>query len=171
MKLVVVSDTHGDAEILKTILKQQPDADGYFYCGDSELTANDPLFDTYQAVAGNMDDDPDFPLTVSQDFSGVRVWMTHGHRFNVNFTLAPLLAAGQAQQAQIILFGHTHQLGVFMEEQMLVLNPGSISQPRGQYARLGGTYAVITWDPTQYHVQYVTRDGQPVPKLAFDWQR
>ncbi|MCI1987046.1 MAG: metallophosphoesterase [Lactobacillus sp.] len=171
MKLVVVSDAHGDAAILQTILTQQPDADGYFYCGDSELAASDPLFKTYRAVSGNMDIDPDFPLTVTASLSGVRVWMTHGHRFNVNFTLAPLLAAGKDAQADIILFGHTHQLGVEQVEAQLVLNPGSISQPRGRYAGLGGTYAVITVTPTQFTVQYLTRAGQPVPELAFHFQR
>ncbi len=55
MKILAVSDTHGDRDILAAILKQQPNLDGYFYAGDSELPANDPLFKIYRAVAGNID--------------------------------------------------------------------------------------------------------------------
>lgn len=31
MKILAVSDTHGDRDILAAILKQQPNLDGYFY--------------------------------------------------------------------------------------------------------------------------------------------
>lgn len=67
MKILAVSDTHGDRAILETILKQQPDLDGYFYAGDSELPADDSLFQTYHAVEGNMDFDPNFPHECDND--------------------------------------------------------------------------------------------------------
>jgi len=160
MQILAVSDTHGDAAILQRLLDRHPNLDGYFYAGDSELAANNPLFATYHAVAGNMDFDPDFPLTVTETIDGVTVFMTHGHRYGVNFGLGDLVAAGQDAHANIILFGHTHQLGVEMHDGMLVLNPGSISQPRGAFAHLGGTYALITATPTAFDVSYRTRDGQ-----------
>ncbi|WP_461225008.1 metallophosphoesterase family protein [Lacticaseibacillus suihuaensis] len=165
MKLVVVSDTHGDRAILETILRQQPGAAGYFYAGDSELTAADPLFDTFRAVAGNMDFDPDFPLTVTATIQGLTVFETHGHRFGVNFGLGQLIEAAQAAKAQVALFGHTHQLGCEVHDGILLVNPGSISQPRGQFASLRGTYAVIDVTEAAFTVTYYLRDGQPAPGL------
>lgn len=165
MKLVAVSDTHGDHQILETILTQQPDADAYFYAGDSEFAADDPIFDHYVAVRGNMDFDSAFPLTVSQTVAGVPVFMTHGHRFGVNFSLSQLLEAAAKAKARIVIFGHTHQLGVEQHDGMVVLNPGSISQPRGQFARLGGTYAVIEATDEAITVTYYLRNGQPAPDL------
>ena len=44
MKVLAVSDTHGDREILTALLKQQPHLDGYFYAGESELDYDDCLF-------------------------------------------------------------------------------------------------------------------------------
>jgi len=160
MKILAVSDTHGDREILAKLLERHPNLDGYFYAGDSELPASDVLFTTYHAVAGNMDFDSGFPLTVTEVVAGETVFMTHGHRYNVNFGLDNLIEAGQQVEANIILFGHTHQLGVEMHAGMLVLNPGSISQPRGEFAHLGGTYAMIEATPQMFSVQYFTRDGK-----------
>ncbi|KRM71558.1 YfcE family phosphodiesterase [Lacticaseibacillus brantae] len=160
MEILAVSDTHGDAAILQTLLARHPNLDGYFYAGDSELTATNPLFETYRAVAGNMDFDPEFPMTVTETIDGETVFMAHGHRYGVNFGLDDLVAAGQDAHANIILFGHTHQLGVEMHAGILVLNPGSISQPRGEFAHLGGTYALITATPTAFDISYRTRDGE-----------
>lgn len=169
MKILAVSDTHGDRDILAAILKQQPNLDGYFYAGDSELPANDPLFKTYRAVAGNMGFDPDFPMTVTATIDNTTIFMTHGHRFGVNFGLDKLVAAGEAAHARLVIFGHTHQLGVEEHAGMIVLNPGSISQPRGQFANLGGTYATVTFTSDQIHVDFLKRDGSIVAPLSRDF--
>ncbi|WP_461214176.1 YfcE family phosphodiesterase [Lacticaseibacillus sp. GG6-2] len=171
MYLVAVSDTHGDAEILKAIAERHQDAAAFFYAGDSELTADDPLFQIYQPVAGNMDFDPAFPLTVTRELPGLKVFMTHGHRYNVNFSLDHLLAAGEEAQADLVIFGHTHQLGVEKHTNTVLLNPGSISQPRGEFAHLRGTYATVVWDAETIKVSYRTRDGQVVKTLEREFQR
>ena len=171
MKILAVSDTHGDREILATILKQQPQLDGYFYAGDSELPADDPLFETYRAVEGNMDFDPNFPMQLTATIDHTTIFMTHGHRFGVNFGLDKLVAAGEAAHAQLLIFGHTHQLGVEEHAGMIVLNPGSISQPRGQFANLGGTYATVTFTDDNVHVDFLKRDGRVVAALSRDFPR
>lgn len=171
MKIIAVSDTHGDKGILETILNQQPDADGYFYAGDSELTADDPIFTTYHAVLGNMDFDPEFPLKTTVKIDDATIFMTHGHRYGVNFHLDGLITAAQAVAADIVIYGHTHQLAAVQRAGMLIVNPGSISQPRGEFRSLGGTYAVIAGTTSQWTVQFLTRDGQPVPKLTRTFDR
>ncbi|WP_179395994.1 metallophosphoesterase [Lacticaseibacillus absianus] len=171
VRLIAVSDTHGDREILATILTQQPGADAYLYAGDAELSATDPLFDTYQAVRGNMDFDAGFPYTRTLDVAGVRVFLTHGHRYGVNYQLEELVEAGQAANADLVVFGHTHQLGVEQHAGMVLLNPGSISQPRGQFASLHGTYAVIDVTPTAITVTYHLRDGALAPDLQRTFAR
>ncbi|WP_125705368.1 YfcE family phosphodiesterase [Lacticaseibacillus daqingensis] len=171
VKIVAVSDAHGDRGILLKILKQQPDAEAYFYAGDSELAADAPVFQTYRAVAGNMDYDPAFPLTLTATVAGVTIFMTHGHRFGVNYGLDQLIEAGEQAGANLVLFGHTHALGVAQHNGMVILNPGSISQPRGQFARLGGTYAVIDVTSAAVTCTYYQRDGQPAPGLRRTFTR
>ncbi|KRK70326.1 YfcE family phosphodiesterase [Lacticaseibacillus nasuensis] len=175
MKILAVSDTHGDRAILSTILARHPALAGYFYAGDSELPASDDLFTQFAAVRGNMDADSGFPLTRTVPVAAAdvtaTVFLTHGHRYGVNFGLGELIAAGSEVHADLVIFGHTHQLGVEQHAGMVLLNPGSISQPRGEFARLGGTYAIVTLTATLVQVEFLTRDGQLVPSLTRKFSR
>ncbi|WDF83403.1 metallophosphoesterase [Lacticaseibacillus pabuli] len=164
MKILAVSDTHGDAQILKELLIQYPDFDGYFYAGDSELQSSDDLFKTYQAVEGNMDWDTGFPMTIDVTVKGVNVFMTHGHKYGVGIGLDRLVAAGREQGAQLIIYGHTHVALAEQHEGIVVVNPGSISQPRGELANLGGTYALIEFKDGTATVEYGGRKGM-LPQL------
>lgn len=60
-KFLIVSDNHGDREILSDIIARwRPKVAGIFFNGDSELSAKDTVFDGVSTVIGNMDYDPDF---------------------------------------------------------------------------------------------------------------
>ncbi|WP_054750870.1 YfcE family phosphodiesterase [Lacticaseibacillus thailandensis] len=163
MKILVASDTHGDDLILQELLTEYPHMDGYFYCGDSELRASNPLFQQWQAVQGNMDYDPDFPLTLTAHVAGHTIFMAHGHKYAVGWRRDELVAAGQAVGADVILYGHTHVALAEVHQGILVVNPGSISQPRGELASLGGMYAVVTVDDDGRRVEYGTRTQGIIP--------
>lgn len=78
---------------------------------------------------------------------------------------------GQEQEADMVCYGHTHQLAVTVESGMLMINPGSISLPRGQYAGLGGTFAVVELTANRFVIDYYNRDSQPVADLHFAFDR
>lgn len=167
---LVISDNHGDREILQR-LRQQLQPDAVFHCGDSEMAADDSWFQDVYAVQGNMDFDDGFPRVVTPRVDGCQVLLTHGHHDHVNWDLTQLKLRADAAQAEVVFYGHTHQLAAEMGGGHLFVNPGSISQPRGAFQRLGGTCAVLTVTASQWVVQYVTRDGQPVPDLKFTFAR
>ncbi|MFD1421369.1 metallophosphoesterase [Lactiplantibacillus songbeiensis] len=168
MKCLVVSDSHGDRDILVRLLKAyQGKVDAFFHCGDSELQHDDPVFNEMAVVQGNMDFDDQLPDAVTKTVAGVTVYMTHGHLVGVNLSLDHLLANAQQQHAQLAFFGHTHQLGVERHAGTLLLNPGSISYPRGEFTRIGGTYAIVDTDGQTFDVQYYDRSMAPVPELSF----
>ena len=171
-KILFVSDNHGDDQILAAIATRfENRVDAMLHCGDSNLEDDDPALNGYEVVIGNTDWGQDFPLMINEDVNGTHVLMTHGHRFSVNSTLTPLLLKGQEANADVVAFGHTHQLGVTVEKGILFINPGSISQPRGEYASLGGTFAVVDATTSAFDVQYYDRDCQPVTKLHFHFDR
>lgn len=173
MKILVVSDNHGDRDILAEIEAQfQTSVDLMVHAGDSEMTVDDPLFQPMKSVVGNNDFGQAFPAQQIFDISPTdRLLVTHGHRQNVNFTMTNLALLAQSQQASIVCYGHTHQLAVTYVDHVLYVNPGSITLPRGEYARLGGTFAIIEVQPTRYQIQYYNRSLNPVPSLAFEFQR
>ena len=170
MKYLVVSDSHGDRNILVDILeKNQGSIDYFFHCGDSELSSDDELFQTYISVGGNCDFDPGYQERRIIQTPNDRIYMTHGHLSSVRFGLTQISFEAQEADADIVLFGHTHMIGCEMVKNRLYLNPGSISQPRGSIQVK--SYAIITSEDQQYHVQYYDRNHQPVSGLSFAFDR
>lgn len=152
MKIVVLSDTHGDGDIIPTVIAQHPDADYYFHCGDSELSYDDPRIKDCKRVRGNCDHDVQYPVEEIVTLEDKTIFMTHGHLFNVKSTLTPLYMRAREVGAQIVLFGHSHVLGAELEGDMLFVNPGSLRLPRGRKEK---SYAVIETTTDGYHVQFL----------------
>ncbi len=171
-KILVVSDSHQDNAILQTLVDEYQDkVDLMIHTGDSELEENDPLVQKFALVTGNMDYGTNFPVSVELTAGPDKIFVTHGHLANVNFELNTIMLQGKQADADMIFYGHTHQLYVTVEDGILLLNPGSISFPRGQYAKLGGTFAIVENSPERFTVQYYTRDLKPVKELTFSFKR
>lgn len=169
---VVVSDAHGDATILDKIQqKYQDQVAQLFYLGDAELDYHDPSLQAYRLVGGNMDIDPAFPDDDLYQDPTARIYLAHGHRYHTERGLLPLLLAGRERAADIILTGHTHQLGAEMIKNCLIVNPGSIALPRGPYASLGGTYAELTVTEQAFDLAFYDRHLVEVPSLHVHFAR
>ena len=172
MKLLAVSDNHGDREILQTIFEAYGhQVDAIFHCGDSEMTQDDPLFKDVQVVKGNNDSGTDFPNEVQQMVDGTKIFMTHGHLYDVSMSLTRLDLKAREIGASVVLFGHTHRLAAEMSQGRLYVNPGSISLPRGEYASIGGTFAIIEVLPDQMRVDFYDRELKKVAQLHQQFQR
>lgn len=170
MNYLVVSDNHGDRDILVALKERyQQQVDAMFHCGDSELAATDTLWQDFLVVRGNCDYDDGFPETVVETIGDDCIFMTHGHLANVRANLATLTEQAKHVQANLAFFGHTHELLATQNEGILFVNPGSIRLPRGRY--LYPTYAIIQTTPEAYSVQYYTRDHQPIADLAFTFNK
>lgn len=170
MKYLVVSDNHGDRQIIADLFNHyQEKVDYIFHCGDSELPANDALWKKAYVVTGNCDYDAGYQQSQLVETGEDRVYMTHGHLSNVRFGITQLGIEAQAADANIVLFGHTHQIGCEKVGSRLFLNPGSISQPRGTIQEK--SFAIIDSRKKEYHVQYYNRDFQPIPNLTFIFKR
>lgn len=170
MKYLVVSDNHGDRNILSEIVNRYMGlVDRMFHCGDSELEANDELWNHFTVVAGNCDYDPDYKaeqiITIEDDV----IYLVHGHRSNVRFGLTMLSVRAQEVGANIALFGHIHQAVAEYDKNILFVNPGSISQPRGPVQI--PSYAIIDSENKSYHVQFYNRSHQPIEELVADFER
>lgn len=143
MKIIVMSDSHGDVETVEAVSLQSGDA--IFHCGDSELAYDYPVFNQMYKVRGNCDFDSKFPNHIVATIDGKTVLAVHGHEHNVHQSLLSLHYAALEKKADIVLFGHTHLYGASMIDGILFVNPGSTRQPRGGKKP---TYAVIEWDET-----------------------
>lgn len=171
-RALVISDNHGDRAILRAISTQWKDrVDVMIHCGDSELPASDPIMQPFYRVGGNNDWQLGYQDNQVLSFGGQRFFITHGHHDRVNFSMTPLMLRGQSAGADVVCFGHTHQLFAAVEGKMLLINPGSISLPRGRYAGIGGTFAVVEADRQRFLVDFFNRQSEIQPKLHREFSR
>ena len=144
MRILVVSDTHGDFYSLKRALDAQPTAEVIIHCGDGSEQYQ-YIKDVYLqkqviGVRGNCDWTSKLPTEETVTVGGKTLFITHGHLYQAKFTFMNMVYAAREQKADILLFGHTHQAMTDYNDGLYIMNPGSCS---GYYA----TYGVIDITP------------------------
>lgn len=140
-KILIVSDSHGNQQLLMEIVQKNQTCDGYLHCGDSQLASIDPALERFVVVAGNTDTDARLRSLELINYGDWHVMLTHGHRYSVNWGLEELALSAKGYGCQIACFGHTHLPTVVKQAGVLCLNPGSIIQPRGDWEF--GTYMLL----------------------------
>ena len=141
MKLCVFSDSHGISDnMLHAVYVEEPDA--VIFLGDGERDLK-PMRRRYpnlpiHAVCGNCDVGFSLPDKLLLTLEGVRIFAVHGHRHDVKYDrgLDYLLRSALHEQADVILFGHTHVPYCERREGILLLNPGACGYFQPKYARL-----------------------------------
>ncbi len=156
MDFLIFSDSHGNAERMQRAILRQPKPPlAVFHLGDGfrdtqylELRGI-PLY----AVKGNCDlflngaleECPEERITA---IGCHRALLTHGARYGVKSGLGGLMAAAVRQNADIVLYGHTHiprldtvpagteLCGTVLDRPLYLFNPGSIGQ--------GGSFGTLT---------------------------
>ena len=140
-KIVITSDSHGDAEVLFRILQEEADADAMIFLGDGfdDLESLEYEYPNVQilAVPGNCDHNWRDARECTAEFEGVRIFYTHGHMYGVKQALGPLASAAAERGASVALFGHTHMAEKDEIRGVTLFNPGSVSRPVGRRATYG----------------------------------
>lgn len=171
MKLLVMSDNHGNYLKVDELINLWRDkVDFIFHLGDSEFPADDPIWDKVDAVVtGNMDYDRGYRQEILVPTPVGNVFITHGHLDGVNRGNQDIFDKGKALGAAFIFHGHTHRLYAEYRDGILLLNPGSLSQSRGE--RCERTFAVIDVKETQMDVQFYEDNNQPISDLHYTFQK
>ena len=159
MKVLIVSDTHGREQNLAEALEQTGPIDQLIHLGDVEGGAEhirELAGDAHAAIiAGNNDFFCDLPNERIFTLGGHRIFMTHGHGYFVHSGTLYLKREARKKGADIVMFGHTHKPYIEEDNELLVLNPGSLSLPRQEGHR-----------PT-YIVMEIADDGQISYELCY----
>lgn len=149
MRIGVISDTHGNEWAVSACVAAAGPVDAWIHLGDHAsdakalLAGGKPVY----GVCGNMD----VPSAASPrervvELAGQRLFLCHGNNYGVKSSPLKVLLRARELGCAAALFGHTHI--PFLDEggDVLLLNPGSPSLPRGGSRRcmgiltLGGKY-------------------------------
>ncbi|KPN95492.1 metallophosphoesterase [Lysinibacillus sp. ZYM-1] len=156
MKILIMSDTHGDSHVIDKVRSFYPEIDLLIHCGDSELPFVHDALKGMKKVRGNCDREKAFPEEEIFTVDDVKVFVTHGHLFNVKDSMLSLTYRAKELNAQIVCFGHSHILGAEMIDDILFINPGSLLKPRGRKEK---SFAVLEIEDSAYKVEFWA-DGQ-----------
>ncbi len=135
MRILVISDSHGDALKLRKAVEQQPSAEILFYLGDGE---HDLEYAGVQIpavkVKGNCDWGSELPAFSVDKIEGKTIYSTHGYAEFVKHGITGLMDAAKNYDAHIALYGHTHNPVTQYIDGVWYINPGSVRE---------GNYAVV----------------------------
>lgn len=138
MRILIVSDTHRKNDNLIRLLQEAGSPDMLIHCGDvegSEYTISECAGCPVELVAGNNDFFTDLPREREFTIGRYQIWLTHGHSYYVSMGNETIKREAVARGADIVIYGHTHKPVVEVEQNIIAVNPGSISYPRQQGRR------------------------------------
>lgn len=160
MKLLVVSDIHGSLYYMNKVeeIIKRENPTGIMLLGDLYYHGpRNPLTNEYNpsevakklnqykekilAVKGNCDAEVDQMISefklennISLFSNGISMYFTHGHKFNMD-NMPP-----NSQNLDLLCYGHFHTGFIKEKDGVMILNPGSISLPKGDSTN---SYAII----------------------------
>ena len=134
MRILVLSDCHGNRRALETVLDRHNDIKKVFYLGDGvEAVDEMKIFypdKTFYIVSGNCDWNSAYPSYGEAVIEGVKIIYTHGHRHNAKYGTERLYETARNVGATLVLYGHTHAAKEEYRDDVYIINPGALSGPR-----------------------------------------
>lgn len=133
MRILVLSDSHGDIPSLELAIKNTAGVDAVIFLGDGladfEYASRWLTGKKIAAVRGNCDGGfNEYPIRTIENFDNKIIYCTHGFSEQVKFGLDKLKTAALYSDATIALFGHTHNPCTLYEDGLYMMNPGSVRQ-------------------------------------------
>lgn len=112
MRILVLSDSHGQAKTMQKAIEAQPTAEAVIFLGDGyrdfeyckKIIGDRRIY----AVKGNNDFYCEYPLRQIINEGGENIYISHGHYEYVKSTLSSLLTKAKESNCKIALYGHTH---------------------------------------------------------------
>lgn len=162
MRIAILADTHLSLDLARQALVQAGPVDAVVHLGDfyaDALALASELKVPVHAVRGNNDFE-EGPYELILEMEGHRLFLTHGHFFEVPRTLERLKEAALLRDCSVALFGHSHVALIERGSGVLLVNPGALFFPETLK-----TFALLELQPGQVEARIVPLDGAGGNKL------
>lgn len=124
IKIVLVSDSHGDLAALNNVLARQQDVDYYLHAGDVVL--NPAQIKPFAAVKGNCDYENYVQEKIIAISDNLKILLVHGHRQKINTSRLLLANYAHNKGCKIALYGHSHLFKIEKINDVYCINPGCL---------------------------------------------
>ena len=145
MKIVIVSDSHGEVDLLRRIVSQHGDADVFLHAGDSQLP--EEYLHPFVSVRGNSDVFLPYPAFRILKTPYGNFYCEHGH-------LRGKATPGFVKLNQCVgyIYGHTHIKKDELIDGIRFINSGSLTRPRDDDY---GSYIVMECSKDECNITFV----------------
>lgn len=143
MKILLISDTHGNNVVIDKLVEMYPNMDKYLHAGDVE--GDEYSLAPFDAVKGNCDHYSTLPIQRIISTPYGNLFMTHEPHMPINIK--------KEYDIKIFIHGHTHRRKFVQENGLYIINPGSISFSRDGYEL---SYAILTITENDVQVEFKT---------------
>lgn len=129
MRILVLSDAHGNINYIKKAIENEPSATKIFYLGDGaadcmRIKENYPTKE-FIIVKGN-NDVGGFSEVFAGHINGLKTIAVHGHKQYVKYNLDRLYFLALENEARLVFYGHTHNADITYNNGIYFLNPGAL---------------------------------------------
>jgi uncharacterized protein len=129
MKLVIISDTHGNYPLAVQALELLDRRDHIIHLGDTTTDAKMIEIAVGQELiklSGNCDISKKYPELIITSIAGKKFLLAHGHQFMVKNGLNLIRQRAIKEGVDVVLYGHTHLAGILNVDGTLFINPGAL---------------------------------------------
>ncbi|MDP4178115.1 MAG: metallophosphoesterase [Bacillota bacterium] len=133
MLAAVVSDTHRYKFAISKVINKVKNADILIHLGDNiddAASLSSEFSGKIISVRGNCDFSNKIESECTEIIEGKTFFITHGHKYDVKYSIDTILDKGKSINADIVLYGHTHISQIEYIDGIWIVNPGSPSLPR-----------------------------------------
>lgn len=133
MKIGVISDTHRMNCFIDKVIPYLKECDLIIHAGDNFVDSKYIHKMTnvgMMAVRGNCDFE-NVEEELEFEVENKNIFVCHGDRYGVKYGLEQLQKKAKEVDADIVIFGHTHTPLIKEKDNIIYINPGSVSLPRG----------------------------------------
>lgn len=134
MKILIITDSHGNTNKIYDIISQE--SPNIIMCtGDHSWDGEECSFAfpdiKFYIVRGNCDIfDRKFNDNEIFDIDGIKIFITHGHLYNVKKEMYTLEAIAEKYDVDAVCFGHTHIPYYEEKNGIKYFNPGALKDNR-----------------------------------------
>ncbi|MGL5278946.1 MAG: YfcE family phosphodiesterase [Cetobacterium sp.] len=134
MKILIITDSHGNTNKIYDIISQE-NPNIVIWTGDHSWDGEECSFAfpdiKFYIVRGNCDIfDRKFNDDEILDIDGIKIFITHGHLYNVKKEMYTLEAIAEKYSVDAVCFGHTHIPYYTERNGIKYFNPGALKDNR-----------------------------------------
>ena len=168
-EILVAGDSVYEYRLGNEVVERIRELELPYVLGNHELVLLSPAGAPARARPGVRSDNLDFlaamPTRIDLDFGGTSLTMVHGSPWepynDYLYESSPGWARCETEFiADVLVVGHTHVPMASRKGRTLVVNPGSVSEPRGADPDRRGSYALVDTDAQEAWIEYLPADHQ-----------